>query len=75
MADRVELAVEDGGEGIAAARSRVDRGVSGGTSTGLGLDIAASTARRAGGELRIEQSDRLGGARVVLDLPRADVGT
>jgi hypothetical protein len=33
---------------------------------------AASAAQAAGGELRLERSDRLAGARVVLDLPRAE---
>ena len=72
-AERVELAVEDGGIGI-PADAWLDRGSSGGGSTGLGLDIAASTARAGGGSLRFEQSQRLGGARVVLDLPRAEEG-
>ena len=71
--DRVELAVEDGGVGIPAG-SPLDRGSSPGGSTGLGLDIAASTARAGGGALRFEHSERLGGARVVLDLPRAEEG-
>lgn len=65
---RVVLAVDDGGAGIPDPRTVLDRGTSGGRSTGLGLDIAVSTARAAGGELRIERSS-LGGARIVLDLP------
>lgn len=64
----VLLAVEDGGAGIDPTAPVVHRGTSVGGSTGLGLDIAASSARAAGGTLRLEQSD-LGGARVVLDLP------
>jgi signal transduction histidine kinase len=68
----VELALEDGGPGIADADALLDRGSSGRGSTGLGLDIAASTARAGGGELRIERSTELGGARVVLELPRAE---
>ena len=72
-AERVQLAVEDGGAGIPAGAS-LDRGSSGGGSTGLGLDIATSTARAGGGSLRFERSERLGGARVVLDLPRAEDG-
>lgn len=67
---RVVVAVEDGGSGIADPVAVLDRGESGGGSTGLGLDIAASTARAAGGELRVEQA-ALGGARLVLDLPAA----
>jgi signal transduction histidine kinase len=69
--DRVHLAVEDAGPGIVDVVAVLDRGTSPGGSTGLGLDIAATTARAAGGELRIEAS-ALGGARVVLDLPRLE---
>ena len=72
-AGRVELAVEDGGAGIADG-APLGRGASAAGSTGLGLDIAASTARAGGGALRFERSERLGGARVVLDLPRAEEG-
>jgi signal transduction histidine kinase len=70
-ADRVQLAVEDGGPGI-PLDTPLDRGASAAGSTGLGLDIAASTARAGGGVLRLERSERLGGTRVVLDLPRTD---
>jgi signal transduction histidine kinase len=69
---RVQLVVEDGGPGIADAHLVLDRGASAGGSTGLGLDIAAAAARAAGGELRVDTSETLGGARVVLDLPRAE---
>jgi signal transduction histidine kinase len=69
---RVELSVEDGGEGIARADELLDRGSSEVGSTGLGLDIAAGAARAAGGSLRVERSGRLGGARVILDLPRVE---
>ncbi len=68
---RVRLVVEDGGSGIPDS-AVLDRGTSAGGSTGLGLDIAASLARAAGGELHIERSEALGGARVVLDLPAAE---
>ena len=67
---RIQLAVEDGGPGIESVHLVLHRGASPGGSTGLGLDIAASAARAAGGELRVDRSDALGGARVVLDLPR-----
>ena len=73
-AGAVELSVDDGGPGITDAEARLDRGSSSGGSTGLGLDIAASTARAAGGELRIERSTRLGGARIVMVFPRAEEG-
>jgi signal transduction histidine kinase len=69
---RVLLAVDDAGPGVADPEAVVSRGTSAAGSTGLGLDIAASTARAGGGELRIERSAALGGARVVLDLPIAD---
>jgi signal transduction histidine kinase len=69
---RVRLVVEDGGPGITDAAAVLDRGASEGGSTGLGLDIAASAARAAGGELRVEASAALGGARIVLDLPAAE---
>lgn len=70
---QVQLAVEDAGTGIADAEAVLDRGTSAGGSTGLGLDIAASTARAAGGELRVEVC-ALGGARIVLDLPLVEDG-
>ncbi|MFZ6005879.1 MAG: ATP-binding protein [Actinomycetota bacterium] len=65
---RVELVVEDGGPGMPDGAAVIGRGSSGAGSTGLGLDIASSSAAAAGGELRIEAS-MLGGARVVVDLP------
>ena len=64
--------MEDGGPGIADSHLVLDRGASTGGSTGLGLDIASAAARAAGGELRVDTSEALGGARVVLDLPRAE---
>jgi signal transduction histidine kinase len=67
---RVELVVDDAGPGIGDT-AVVDRGSSAGGSTGLGLDIASTSARSAGGTLRVEPSP-LGGARVVLDLPVAE---
>lgn len=68
--NRVVLAVDDGGPGIASGEALLPRGASAAGSTGLGLDIASSSARAAGGELRLERSP-MGGARVVLDLPGA----
>lgn len=66
--DHAVVAVEDGGPGFPDARV-VERGRSGGDSTGLGLDIVASTVRSAGGSIQIGSSRRLGGAMVVLRLP------
>ncbi|WP_433085497.1 sensor histidine kinase [Dactylosporangium sp. CA-052675] len=57
---RVELAVEDDGPGFDPAAG--ERGVSGGGSTGLGLDIARRTAEAAGGRLAIA------GSRVTLEV-------
>ncbi|WP_245155139.1 HAMP domain-containing sensor histidine kinase [Nocardioides sp. 1609] len=65
----LRLVVEDGGPGLPdddAARL-VDRGVSGGGSTGLGLSIVDTTATESGGGLSIGRSE-LGGAEVVVDL-------
>ena len=69
---RVRLVIDDAGPGIVDPGAPLDRGSSAAGSTGLGLDIARSTARAAGGNLHIERSP-LGGARLVLDLPLADV--
>jgi signal transduction histidine kinase len=64
-AGRARLVVEDDGPGIAA--DRVERGVSGGGSTGLGLDIVRRTAEASGGRLLVERAAG-GGARVVVEL-------
>lgn len=69
-AGRARLVVDDAGPGIADPARALGRGVSGGGSTGLGLDIAARAAAAAGGELRVEGSPA-GGARVVLEVPVA----
>lgn len=69
---RVELAVDDAGPGIDDPEAVLHRGASAGGSTGLGLDIAANTARAGGGRIRVERSGALGGARLVLDLPTID---
>lgn len=66
--DRVTLAVEDGGGGIADPDA-VERGASTRDSTGLGLDIVRRTAEASGGSLALERSPTLGGARVVVTLP------
>ncbi|MEY2424149.1 MAG: hypothetical protein QOI95_4216 [Acidimicrobiaceae bacterium] len=65
-AAEAELTIDDAGPGI--DESNVERGQSGGRSTGLGLDIARRTAEAAGGALRIARSE-LGGASISLTLP------
>ncbi len=69
--ESVSLAVEDGGPGFPHA-AVVERGISGGASTGLGLDIVRRAAESAGGSLTIGTSADLGGARVVMRMPRLD---
>ncbi|MEO1056283.1 MAG: HAMP domain-containing sensor histidine kinase [Actinomycetota bacterium] len=80
VADRVMIAVEDAGPGVAdserhriferfargsAARSRI--------GTGLGLALVAEHAAAMGGSARVE--DRIGGgARFVVEVPREVVG-
>lgn len=66
--DRAVVTVEDAGPGITDPERVLDRGVSAAGSSGLGLDIARSTAEGAGGELRVSRS-RWDGARIELDLP------
>ncbi|HEY6627790.1 MAG TPA: HAMP domain-containing sensor histidine kinase [Acidimicrobiia bacterium] len=61
-ASRPVLEVFDNGPGFPSSEA-VARGVSGGGSTGLGLDIAKRTAELSGGGL--ELSDRPGGGAVV----------
>ena len=58
------LTVEDGGPGF--DDSAIERGASGGRSTGLGLDIVRRIAERSLGSLVITTSE-LGGARVVVE--------
>jgi signal transduction histidine kinase len=58
------VAVTDAGPGM--PDTPVERGRSGGGSTGLGLDIARRTAEASGGYLRIESS--AGGSAVTLEL-------
>ena len=65
----LRLEVEDGGTGIAHPDA-VDRGASTGDSSGLGLDIVRRTAEASGGSLELTTSARLGGACVVVRLPR-----
>jgi signal transduction histidine kinase len=61
-----EVVVADRGPGLARGAAAVERGHSGGGSTGLGLDIARRTAEASGGDLRIESSPA--GTTVILEL-------
>jgi signal transduction histidine kinase len=71
---RVDVRPRDGGgavvtvadEGPGTDAAAVERGRSGGGSTGLGLDIARRTAEASGGRLRLSSSPR--GTEVVLEL-------
>lgn len=67
-----ELTIADNGPGFADVDAVLQRGSSGGGSTGLGLDIARRTAERSGGGLRIG-NDPAGGAVLRLDLGPPDV--
>lgn len=74
------IAVEDDGPGIPADQRedalkpfiRLDRARNQdqGTGVGLGLSITADIARRHGGTLRLSDSERLGGLKAELVLPR-----
>ena len=71
---RLSLVVEDDGPGIAAAdRSRViERGIRADEAMpghGLGLSMVRETVSLYGGQLLIDSSPTLGGARVELQLP------
>jgi signal transduction histidine kinase len=61
------LTVSDAGPGIADARAALQRGHSGGGSTGLGLSIVHRVAMELGGGVQIDRGE-LGGARVTLHL-------
>jgi signal transduction histidine kinase len=64
VVDGAVLVVEDAGRGFAHV-GMVERGRSGGASTGLGLDIVRRTAEESGGALSVGSSP-LGGARVAV---------
>lgn len=68
---QVRISVADGGDGLEA--DELERGASGAGSTGLGLDIARSTAESCGGTMTIGVAE-LGGAEVALVLPLAGSG-
>ena len=59
------MSVEDTGPGF-SDDDPVRRGASGGGSTGLGLDIARTTAEASGGSLTIRNT--AGGGHVIVDL-------
>jgi signal transduction histidine kinase len=61
------LVIEDRGPGFPDGPEALRRGTSGQGSTGLGLDIARSTAEASGGQLRIARGLR-GGGCVQLEL-------
>ena len=69
---RVELVVADEGPGIAEA-GLLERGASGGESTGLGVDIVRRTAQAAGGEAHWE-AGQPSGTVVRVVLPMVGVG-
>lgn len=60
------LAVDDAGPGLAGRE--IERGVSGGGGTGLGLDIVRRIAQTAGGEVELA-TGRSGGLQVTVRLP------
>lgn len=61
------LVVSDHGPGLPPGADPISRGVSGGGSTGLGLDIARRTAGQGGGRLTLH-SPPTGGLQVELEL-------
>jgi signal transduction histidine kinase len=73
------LVVEDGGEGIPEPeRDRIwmpferGSGRAGATGTGLGLAIVRQLVEVHGGTVEVDGSERLGGARFTVVLPRAE---
>ena len=61
------LVVDDQGPGFGSEMA--ERGISAGGSTGLGLDIAARTARVGGGQMTVGTSEN-GGGRVTVTMPK-----
>jgi two-component system osmolarity sensor histidine kinase EnvZ len=78
--NRVAFIVEDDGPGIPKDKreaalepfARLDsaRNQNDGSGSGLGLAIATDVARSHGGKLKLADSDKLGGLKAVLILPR-----
>lgn len=71
--ERCRLVVVDSGPGFPDSFDPLERGLSGGGSTGLGLDIVRRLAEREGGSIGLGASPA-GGAMVTLDLPRLGGG-
>jgi signal transduction histidine kinase len=69
LGGRAEVLVADDGPGLPDPTIALERGRSGGGSTGLGLDIARRTAEASGGTVRLTSSPA--GTTVVLELGRA----
>lgn len=70
--DAAVLRVQDDGPGFPAGLAVLDRGRSGGSGSGLGLDIVRRAVERVGGRVELRDADgsRLGGAVVSCRLPR-----
>ncbi len=73
----VDYAVEDNGTGVPnEIRDRIFDPFfttkEPGKGTGLGLAIVHTIATNHGGQVRVEKSEKLGGARFVIELPPAD---
>ncbi|MCC6574763.1 MAG: HAMP domain-containing histidine kinase [Planctomycetes bacterium] len=73
----VEIAVEDSGTGVPDdLRERIFDPFfttkEPGKGTGLGLAIVLTIVSNHGGTVRVERSEKLGGARFVIDLPSAE---
>jgi signal transduction histidine kinase len=66
-----EVVIADEGPGLPDPATALERGRSGGGSTGLGLDIARRTAEASGGTVRLTSSPA--GTTVALELGRAPV--
>lgn len=71
---RARLSVRDHGPGVPDADDAAGRGVSGGGSSGLGLDIVRHAARNAGGTVTLD-SPPGGGFRVTVEVPLALTGS
>ena len=71
---KARIAVEDDGHGILEAEKsrlvkRRHRGNGREDGHGIGLSYATSKVNGVGGDLKIEDSEKFGGARIVINLP------